>query len=116
MTLTYSILYLTLTMYPYAFSVTRNLDDRTASLPFLFLLAGIVIACVIITIHSVHIGKAQAAGRPFRPEDRLGPVVFGSLVLTAGELCCWPKSVIRANICISGLLWFAYTSDELRFH
>lgn len=85
MSLVYGILYLSLTMYPYAFIAERGLDARTASLPFLFLLTGIVIACVIITIHSVHIGKRQAAGRPFCPEDRLGPVVFGSLLLTAGE-------------------------------
>jgi hypothetical protein len=93
MSLVYGILYLSLTMYPYAFIAERGLDARTASLPFLFLLAGIVVACIIITIHSVHIGKRQAAGRPFCPEDRLSPVVFGSILLTAGEwlLCVLGK-------------------------
>jgi hypothetical protein len=95
MSFVYGILYLSLTMYPYAFSVERGLDASTASLPFLFLLGGIVIACVIIAIHSVHVGKRQAAGRPFCPEDRLGPVVFGSLLLTAGE---WTLSVLGKYI------------------
>lgn len=84
MSLAYGILYLSLTMYPYAFGVSRHLDPLTASLPFLFLLAGIFIACAIITVHSVHIGKRQATKHAFCPEDLLGPVIPGSLLLTAG--------------------------------
>ena len=94
MSLVYGILYLTLTLYPYAFATRRDLTSTTATLPFLFILLGIVVACGIIVLHSVHIGKGQISGRPLRPEDRLPPVVLGSILLPAG------------------IFWFAFTSTK----
>ncbi|KAF2165391.1 hypothetical protein M409DRAFT_55797 [Zasmidium cellare ATCC 36951] len=94
MSLVYGILYLTFTMYPYSFHTIRKMSSIEASLPFLFLLAGIVLACLFLGLYSVYyIGRLQRAGKTLTPEHRLPPVILGSLLLPAG------------------LFWFAWTSQ-----
>lgn len=86
MSLVYGILYLTLTMYPYSFHAIRKVSSIEASLPFLFLLAGIVLACLFLGLYSVYyIGRLQTAGKTLTPEHRLPPVILGSLLLPAGK-------------------------------
>ncbi|KAH9845217.1 Major Facilitator Superfamily transporter [Teratosphaeria destructans] len=100
MSLVYGILYLTLMLYPYAFGKGRGMSAVQASLPFLYLLLGIVLACIVLALYSVYyIGRRQAATKPLTPEHRLPPVILGSLFLP------------------SGLLWFACTCDgDIAWH
>lgn len=85
MSLVYGILYLSLTLYPFAFKHKREWTSVEASLAFLSLLAGIVIGCLIIGFHSYFHCKRALAGRKMVPEDRLPPVVLGSFVLPSGK-------------------------------
>ncbi|KAK4503180.1 hypothetical protein PRZ48_006608 [Zasmidium cellare] len=94
MSLVYGILYLTLTMYPYSFHTVRKMTAIEASLPFLFLLTGIVLACLFLGLYSFYyVGRRLSAGKTLKPEDRLPPVILGSVLLPAG------------------LFWFAWTSQ-----
>lgn len=86
MSLVYGILYLTLTLYPFAFSHIRGWESTTATLPFLSILFGILLACVVIGLHGgVYLGRKYARGEKPAPEDRLLPVVVGSFLLPTGE-------------------------------
>ncbi|KAI5366701.1 putative major facilitator superfamily, MFS transporter superfamily [Septoria linicola] len=93
MSLVYGILYLTLTLYPFAFDHMRGWSTTKASLPFLSLLVGILLGCLIIGAHSYFHCKKALAGRDMAPEDRLPPVVLGSVVLTSGLfMFAWTSS------------------------
>ena len=86
MSFAYGILYLTLILYPISFIVTRGWSSVKGSLPFLGILAGIAIACGIIGIHSVYyIGKRYTDGHMLVPEDRLHPMIIGSVILPGGR-------------------------------
>lgn len=91
MSLVYGIMYLTLTLYPYAFQTGRGWESLHATLPFLYMLVGVVLACVIIGAHSVWHGKTLQAGKELAPEQRLHPVVLGSFILPAGECFSEPR-------------------------
>ncbi|KAG8631414.1 hypothetical protein KVT40_000554 [Elsinoe batatas] len=94
MSLSYGILYLTFVMYPFAFVSVRGWDPIPGSLPFLGLFIGICIACIIIAMHSLLYVRPRLLSRGrLQPEDRLPPMIFGSVCLTGG------------------LFWFAWTSS-----
>lgn len=107
MSLVYGILYLTLTMYPYAFHTVRGMSSTKASLPFLSLFAGIVLACLFLGLYSLcDIGRRQTAGKVLRPEHRLAPANLGSVMLPAGESEHFPlvRNVLTKRITRSILI------------
>ncbi len=92
--LVYGILYLTFEAYPISFIFDRGWSATTGSLPFLALLIGILLACVIIGLHSFYyVGRRYIATDQLKPEDRLPTMILGSILLPVG------------------LFWFAWTAD-----
>jgi len=91
----YGILYLTFEAYPISFQEQRLWSPGLASLPFLSILIGIIIACASLAIYSrtYYVRRLKARGGKVNPEDRLPPMIVGSVVLPAG------------------LFWFAWTSS-----
>lgn len=86
-------MYLTFFAYPYAFG-KRGWQRQIASLSFLSLLIGILTSCCAVWIYSTryYSKRLRARGKLF-PEDRLPPVMLGSILLPIG------------------LFWFAWTSS-----
>lgn len=94
MSLVYGILYLTFEAYPISFSLQRNWSQNLASLPFLSLFIGVVLSCASIALFSkLWYGKRLLASKTLNPEDRIPPMIAGSIVLPIG------------------LFWFAWTSS-----
>lgn len=93
MSLVYGILYLTFEAYPISFEQDRGWSQGIASLPFIALFIGVVLACAIIGIFSkTWYAKRLIATGKLNPEDRLPTMIAGSLILPVG------------------LLWFAWSS------
>lgn len=84
MGLVYGILYISLAIYPAAFTRGRGWDAVTGSLPFLGLELGIAIACGIMTIHTAIILPYIGRKRPLVKEDRLHTMLLGSVLLPPG--------------------------------
>ncbi|KIW31841.1 uncharacterized protein PV07_03434 [Cladophialophora immunda] len=96
MALVYGILLLTFEAYPISFEVKRGWSPTIGSLPFTCILAGVVAGCLAIAAFTkTWYARRWAAGMTKRPtpEDRLPPMIAGSVVLPIG------------------LFWFAWTSD-----
>ncbi|KAI1390615.1 MFS general substrate transporter [Hypoxylon trugodes] len=92
--LIYGIIYLTFEAYPYAFGTVRKWEPGVSSLPFLSLMVGYVVACIIsIVIHLQVVDKKLAKGIQPTPEDQLPSMIVGSFCL------------------VIGLFWFAWTSS-----
>ncbi|THW73541.1 MFS general substrate transporter [Aureobasidium pullulans] len=93
MSLVYGILYLTFEAYPISFEMDRSWSPGLASLPFIAIFIGVVLACAIIGGFSkTWYAKRLIASGKLNPEDRLPPMIAGSLILPVG------------------LFWFAWTS------
>ncbi|THZ77112.1 MFS general substrate transporter [Aureobasidium pullulans] len=93
MSLVYGILYLTFEAYPISFEMDRGWSPGLASLPFIAIFIGVVLACAIIGGFSkTWYAKRLIASGKLNPEDRLPPMIAGSLILPIG------------------LFWFAWTS------
>lgn len=93
--LIYGIIYLFFEAYPVAFQEQRGWNLGVGALPFLGLTIGVIIGVGIITYTSQTRYKRKMeenGGKPV-PEERLVPMIFGSLLLPIG------------------LFWFAWTSD-----
>jgi len=89
----YAIMYLTFFAYPYAFS-ERGWDRQIGSLSFLSLLVGILTACAAVAFYSTKYYQPRFKARgEVLPEDRLPPVMLGSIILPIG------------------LFWFGWTSS-----
>lgn len=90
----YSIMYLTFFAFPYAFNL-RGWPRRTASLPFLSLLIGILSGCILVSFYSTKYYQPRLKARKgvIVPEDRLPLVMLGGVLLPIG------------------LFWFAWTSS-----
>ncbi|KIX08540.1 uncharacterized protein Z518_03196 [Rhinocladiella mackenziei CBS 650.93] len=90
----YGILYLTFYAFPYSFSVERGWDPRMSSLPFISILLGSVTGSILVAFYSQHYYQKRliARGRTL-PEDRLPPLMLGSVILPAG------------------LFWFGWTAS-----
>lgn len=90
----YTILYLTLTVFPIVFEEDRGYSPLVGSLPFLGLFVGVNLAIVInLGNQPRYIRKCRAAnGKPV-PEARLPPLAIGSVLM------------------VVGLFWFGWTAD-----
>ncbi|KAK4498620.1 hypothetical protein PRZ48_011279 [Zasmidium cellare] len=82
LSLVYGILYLTLEAFPISFQVERRWSAGVASLPFLGLLAGFVIACLLLVYSPpiMQLLRIQKRG----PEDQLIPMMLGAILLPVG--------------------------------
>lgn len=89
----YGILYLTFYAFPFSFAHERGWDPRIGALPFLSILLGVVAASLSVAIYSRKYYQPRLLARGnVLPEDRLPPMMIGSLLLPGG------------------LFWFAWTS------
>lgn len=90
----YGILYLFFEAYPISFQEDRGWSAGLASLPFLGLMIGVLIGSgfFFYNTRTRFVRKCKEAGRLI-PEERLIPMMVGSIVLPAG------------------LFWFAWTSN-----
>lgn len=81
----YAIMYLTFFAFPYAYSVERHWSRQIASLSFLSMLVGILTSCVFVAIYSTKYYQPRLKARGYVvPEDRLPPVMIGSILLPVG--------------------------------
>lgn len=91
----YAIMYLTFYAFPFSFSHGRGWKHQIGSLPFLSMLVGILTACAAVAVYSNKYYQPRLKARgSVLPEDRLPPVMFGSILLPIG------------------LFWFAWTSSR----
>ena len=114
MSLVYGILYLTFEAYvpptpqsllnstsltnnrrfPISYELDRGWTPGIASLPFIGIFVGVVLACAAISVFSnTWYARRLKRTKTLNPEDRLPPMIAGSLILPIG------------------LFWFAWTSD-----
>ncbi|KAF6819840.1 MFS multidrug transporter, partial [Colletotrichum plurivorum] len=85
MSFVYGIIYLTLLLYPQAFVIVRGWSFVDSSMSFFGILASVLIACVVLGLHSVyHVGPVFARTKKHVPERRLPPMMLGSLLLPSG--------------------------------
>ncbi len=81
----YGILYLTFYAFPYSFAEGRGWDPRVASLPFLSILVSVLVASVGVAWYSREYYRPRLRARgSVLPEDRLPPIMLGSVLLPAG--------------------------------
>ena len=92
--LVYGILYLIFFAYPYSFQRDRQMETGIASLPFIAIFIGVLIACATLTWETkvIFTPKFNKAKKVI-PEERLPPMMVGGVVL------------------VIGLFWFAWTSQ-----
>ena len=91
----YGIMYLTFYAIPYIYQHDKHWSVRSASLPFLSMLVGILLSCILVALHSSYYyqPRLKKRGGKVVPEDRLPLIMLGSLLLPAG------------------LFWFAWTKQ-----
>lgn len=91
--LVYGILYLIFFAYPISFEYDRRILFGVSSLPFLAIFIGVLGACAYMTWETRTIFQAKLVkAKKLIPEERLCPMMVGSVVL------------------VIGLFWFAWTS------
>ena len=91
--ITYGIQYLLFYSIPHIFRHDRQWPTKTASLPFIALLLGIMTSAISVSIfYSKWLQPRYIARGKVLPEDRLPPIILGSLLLPVG------------------LFWLAWTS------
>lgn len=92
--LVYGILYLIFFAYPFSFQRDRQMEVGIASLPFIAIFIGVLIACGTLAweTKAVFTPKLVKAKKVI-PEERLPPMMVGGVVL------------------VVGLFWFAWTSQ-----
>jgi hypothetical protein len=90
----YSLLYLTLEVFPIVFQENRGWSPVLGSLPFLGLFIGVLFAVMINLSNQPRYARIvdAAGGRPV-PEARLPPMVIGAVLFA------------------TGLFWFGWTAD-----
>jgi DHA1 family multidrug resistance protein-like MFS transporter len=92
--LVYGILYLIFFAYPYSFQSDRQMETGIASLPFIAIFIGVLIACATLTWETKVIFTPKfTKAKKVIPEERLPPMMVGGVVL------------------VIGLFWFAWTSQ-----
>jgi DHA1 family multidrug resistance protein-like MFS transporter len=92
--LVYGILYLIFFAYPYSFEKDRQMEVGIASLPFIAIFIGVLIACATLTWETKVIFTPKfTKAKKVIPEERLPPMMVGGVVL------------------VIGLFWFAWTSQ-----
>lgn len=92
--LVYGILYLIFFAFPYSFEFDRGWNFGMSSLPFISIFIGVIFACTYMAweTQAIFQPKLAKANHKSIPEERLPPMIVGSVVL------------------VIGLFWFAWTS------
>ena len=91
--LVYGILYLIFFAYPYSFEFDRGMESGISSLPFIAIFVGVVLGCSYMAWETKAIFQPKfVKAKKLIPEERLPPMMIGSVVL------------------VIGLFWFAWTS------
>jgi DHA1 family multidrug resistance protein-like MFS transporter len=95
LTLVYGLLYLFFEAYPISFQQERHWAPGIGSLPFLALLVGILIGCLIVIIltKTRFVREFEKHNGRVPPEERLPPMIIGAFILPIG------------------LFWFGWTSS-----
>lgn len=99
----YGILYSTLGAFPVVYQDKRGMNQVTGALPFLGLLGGIFLGAIILLANQAYyFRKFKENGNRALPEARLPPMMFGSVIFTAGMFTfAWtalPPVPLAANI------------------
>lgn len=82
----YGILYMQLGAIPIIFGELRGWGKLAATLPFLSLIVGAIIGCLINIYNQMVYNKAyHAAGNRAVPERRLPPMMLGSVLFSCGQ-------------------------------
>ncbi|KAK3651551.1 hypothetical protein LTR56_005693 [Elasticomyces elasticus] len=91
--LVYGILYLIFFAFPISYEYDRHWDFGISSLPFIGIFLGCIIACCIMSWETLHVFMPKMnKAKTVIPEERLPPMMAGSIIL------------------VIGLFWFAWTS------
>ncbi|KAK5708590.1 hypothetical protein LTR17_020528 [Elasticomyces elasticus] len=91
--LVYGILYLIFFAFPISYEYDRHWDFGISSLPFIGIFLGCIIACCIMSWETLHVFMPKMnKAKTVIPEERLPPMMAGSVIL------------------VIGLFWFAWTS------
>ena len=109
---TYSLIYLTLEIFPIVFREQRQWSLISSSLTFLGILIGVILAAPMNFLFQPYYKRAvQRNHGKAAPEARLPPLVCGGVLLTTGLFwfawtaapkCPWPLPVVAAGtICPS---------------
>lgn len=78
-------MYLTFFAFPYAFSQERGWSRQIGSLSFLSMLVGILTSCAGVAIFNTRYYQPRYKARgKVLPEDRLPPIMLGSVLLPVG--------------------------------
>lgn len=95
----YGIVYLFLEAYPIVFAELRHINPAVATLPYLGLITGVLIGCIICIWFEPQYNRRlrENNGIPV-PEQRLLPMMVGAVFLPIG------------------LFWFAWTGNYSRIH
>ncbi|CAI7673691.1 unnamed protein product [Penicillium manginii] len=92
--LIYGILYLFFVAYPIAFRQVRGWNNEgIASLPFLGILVGVLLGCLVVTVATRLWYAPKVRNGSVVPEDRLPPMIVAAFLLPIG------------------LFWFGWTSN-----
>lgn len=87
-------MYLSFYAVPYIFRHDRHWSATDATLPFLSMLIGIILTCVFVVWYTNgYYTRRLKAGGSVLPEDRLPPIMLGSILMPIG------------------LFWLAWTSN-----
>lgn len=94
--LIYGIMYLLFEAFPISFQEVRGWDNAgVAALPFLSILIGVLLGCILITyLTKTRFARKLKKHGKVIPEERLVPMFFGGILLPIG------------------LFWFGWTSDK----
>lgn len=108
--LVYGILYLVFFALPYSFESDRGWAFGIGSLPFIAIFVGVIIACVYMAWETTSIfqSKLDRAKGKLIPEERLPPMIIGSILLVVGmfmfawtsfpHINYWPQVISGAFI------------------
>ena len=80
----YGFLYLCFEAFPIAFEEHRGWDIGIGSLPFLSITVGVLIGVVIIIVHTMTRMRRKLETVGDAPEERLVPMMIGSIMMPAG--------------------------------
>ncbi|KAJ5994556.1 major facilitator superfamily domain-containing protein [Penicillium sp. IBT 35674x] len=109
---TYSLIYLTLEVFPIVFHEDRHWSLVTSTLPFLSILVGVICAVMINFANQPRYQRAvKTNGGKAVPEARLPPIIIGGVLLsvglfwfgwTAAPKWPWPSPVVAGGFIAAG--------------
>lgn len=96
--LVYGILYLSFFAIPYSFETDRLWSPAISSLPFLGIMTGVSISSPAVFIYSDKYYQPRLLARGHvLPEDRLPPMMIGSIILPAGLVSLSPSTPLSLS-------------------